>query len=190
MRSLPKIKVSLSTPICLAAFALIYGFPYIFAIFSATALHEVGHLASIYLLGGKVSDITVRPFGAVINRGENGRSYRGDIIISLAGPLANIFSLLVCLWMGRLGAFASASTILALVNLIPSKPLDGYCAMKAASLLFFSPSVSEKICKSVSFIILTAIWVFAVYMIIYANFNLSLLLMVTFLMCETLLSGK
>ncbi len=190
MKSLPKIKVSLSTPICLAAFALIYGLPYIFAIFSATLLHEAGHLAAIYLLEGKVSDVTVRPFGAVINRSENGTSYRGDIIISLSGPLVNIVSFLICMWAGRRGTFASASLILALINLIPSKPLDGYCALKAASLSLFSPSASEKICRTVSFVILGAIWIFSVYMIIYANFNLSLLLMVTFLMCETLLTIK
>lgn len=188
--TLPKIKISLSTPICLAAFVIIYGPSYIFAIFSATLLHEVGHLAAIYALGEKVSSITLRPFGAVISRCENKTSYIGDVIISLSGPLINIVCFLICLSVGSLGAFASASLILALVNLIPSKPLDGYCAMKAASLLVFSPSVSEKICRGVSLVILAAIWVFTVYMIIYANFNIYLLLMVTFLMCETLLNSK
>ncbi len=188
--TLPKIKISLSTPICLAAFVMLYGVPYIFAIFSATLLHEIGHLAAIYALGGKVSSITLRPFGAVINRHENQTSYAGDLIISLSGPFVNIICFIICFWIGTLGAFASASLILALVNLIPSKPLDGYCAIKSASLLIFSPIVTERICRGVSLVILALIWVFTVYMIIYANFNLYLLLTVTFLMCETFISGK
>lgn len=186
----PKIDLSLSTLLYLASTALIYGFSYVFAIFSASALHELGHIAAIRLMKGKILGISIRPFGAVINRGENLTSYKGDVIISLAGPFVNVVCFLICLLCKRLGAFASASLILAMINLIPSKPLDGYCAIRAACLSLFSPSVSERICRVLSMVILSFIWVFAVYMIIYANFNIYLLIMVTFLMCETLLHSK
>lgn len=188
--SVPKIKISLSTPICLAAFSFIYGLPYVFAIFSASFLHEIGHLTAIYLLHGSVSSIIVRPFGAVINRRESKTSYIGDIIIGISGPAVNLILFFICLLFGKLGAFASASLILATVNLIPSKPLDGYNVMSALLLLFFSPDVSEKICRSVSTVVLLAIWIFSAYLIIYSGFNISLLLMVTFLICESLLHIK
>ncbi len=190
MRALPKIKISLSTPICLAAFTVIYGIKYISSILAAVILHEFGHIAAIYLLRGKISEITLRPFGAVIKRSENNTSYFADFMIALAGPLANIISFLICLSVGILGTFAYSSIILALVNLIPAKPLDGYCAARSLSLCFFSLSVSEKICRSISVIILTVIWIFTVYMIIFTEFNLSLLIMTTFLICETVISRK
>ena len=190
MRSMPKIKISLSTPICLSALAIIYGPTYILAISAATLLHELGHIIAIYLLGSSVSEVTVRPFGAVINRGENRSSYVADAVISLSGPAVNTICFLLCLPLGRLGAFASASLILALVNLIPSKPLDGYCAMRALTLSLFSPGVAGVICRAISLIILGILWTLSVYAVIYANFNIYLLLMVTFLICEALFSIK
>lgn len=190
MRSFAKIKISLSTPICLAAFTVIYGTRYIFSILAAVILHELGHIAAIYLLNGEISEITLRPFGAVIKKSESNTSYFADFITALAGPLVNIISFLVCLSIGVMGTFAYSSIILALVNLIPAKPLDGYCATRSVSLCFFSLTVSENICRIISVITLTLIWIFTVYMIIFTEFNLSLLIMTTFLICETVISRK
>lgn len=190
MKGLPKITISLSTPICLAAFCVIYGPGYISSIVLSVTVHELGHIAAIYLSHGKISEITIRPFGAVIKRAERGTSYFSDIFIALSGPLANIFSFILCMNFSFSEAFASASLILAIINLIPARPLDGYCAVKAFALLFFSPNTSEKICRAISLTVLSAIWVFTVYTVIFAKFNLSLLIMTTLLICEAVISRK
>lgn len=185
-----KINVSPSLPICLAAFTVIYGPKYVFCILFASTLHELGHIAAIYMLKQRVSCITLRPFGAVIERAENPSTYIGDALISLSGPSVNLICFIICAFFGRCGYFASASLILALVNLLPSKPLDGYCALCALLLTKLSPPFAEKICKIISLTVLAFIWIFSVYMLLYANFNVSLLLMVTILICETVLHRK
>ena len=190
MKSIPKVKISLSTPICLAAFAAIYGVKYIASIVLSVILHELGHITAIYLFNERISEITLRPFGAVIKRAENRTSYIADAMISLAGPAVNIFSFIICAYFGALGTFAYASLVFALVNLIPANPLDGYSAMRALTLRFFPMSVSEKICTALSLIVLCVIWIFTVYMIIFTQFNLSLLIMTTLLICETVISRK
>ena len=190
MNSLPKIKISLSTPICLAAFTLIYGAKYISAILAAVFFHEFGHIALIYLSGGKISEITIRPFGAVIKRADIKTSYFADAMISLAGPLVNIFSFIICLFTNTLGGFAYASLVFAVVNLIPANPLDGYCALRSILLCLFSPPTAKKIGQYLSLAVLIILWIFTVYMMIFAEFNLSLLIMITLFIYETVISCK
>lgn len=185
-----KIRASVSLPICLATFTVIYGPRYVFSILAASALHEAGHLAAIYTLKERVSCITLRPFGAVIERAGNRSTYTGDALISISGPIVNLISFLICSHFGNFGYFASASLMLALVNLLPARPLDGYSALSAMLLSRISPVRAEKICKAFSLTVLAVIWTFSVYMLLYANFNVSLLLMVTILICETVLHRK
>ena len=190
MNSLPKIKISLSTPICLAAFTLIYGIKYISAILAAVLFHELGHIAFIYLFRGNIAEITLRPFGAVIKRADTKTSYFADAVISLAGRLVNIFSFLICLFASTLGSFAYASLVLAVVNLIPARPLDGYCALRSILLCLFSPQTAKIVGRCISLAILIVIWIFTVYMMIFAEFNLSLLIMITLFIYETVISCK
>lgn len=190
MKSLPKIKISLSTPICLAGFTLIYGVKYISAILAAVLFHELGHIALIYLFRGNIAEITLRPFGAVIKRADIKTSYFADTIISLAGPIVNIFSFLICLFTDTLGSFAYASLVLAVINLIPASPLDGYCALRSILLCLFSSQTAKRVGESISLLVLTVLWVLTVYMMIFAEFNLSLLIMITLLIYETVISRK
>ena len=187
-KKLPKIRASLSLPICLIAFGLIYGPTYLISVFTATLLHELGHVAAIYLSHGSISEIVLRPFGAVIKRQPVSGSYLSDLFISLSGPIMNIISFGICAFIGKLGHFAAASLILASVNLIPSDPLDGYSALRAFALLFFPPDTAERICKTISLIILGVIWIFTVYFTIYAQLNIYLLIMITVLIFGTLTS--
>ena len=161
------------------AFGLIYGTTYLTAVFSATLLHELGHVAAIYMSKGSISEFELIPFGAVIRKESTSISYKNDLVISFAGPFLNIVSFGICAAIGRLGYFAAASLILATLNLIPAEPLDGYSALKALTLIFLQPEKAQRICTCVSLSVLCVLWIGAVYLTVYAGLNVYLLIMLS-----------
>lgn len=89
----------------------------------AAAAHELGHLAAIYTVGGKVSRLRLTAAGAELQM-EVGLSYGRELLCALAGPLT---SLLLAFWAAQLGAvvFAGLNFALGLFNLLPLSMLDG-----------------------------------------------------------------
>ena len=125
-----KITVSPLTPLVLAAFVALSSPILLGALLAAAALHEWGHMAALRHFGGKISHLTVSPFGAEMTIADTARlSYGAEILVTLAGPAVNI---LLAVVLGLLGdrwesayVFAGAQLVLGLFNLIPIRPLDG-----------------------------------------------------------------
>ena len=96
----------------------------------AAILHELGHLTVLRLFGGRVSHLSISPFGAKLTVA-NGQclSYGAEILSTLAGPAVNLaFALILSLLGARWDeayVFAGAQLVLGLFNLIPARPLDG-----------------------------------------------------------------
>ena len=112
----------------------------------ALALHESGHLIMMHLFGIRPSQISLTPFGGLIELPKNAAaSVPAAFFSAAAGPLFSLFgcllSLLLVQW--RLFSFADAlsffqaNALLLLFNLLPVMPLDGGRMLQALLSLFF-----------------------------------------------------
>ena len=114
-------------------FAVVNGWHLTGLVLSAAALHELGHLAALRLLGGAVTALRISVFGA-------------ELAAVLAGPLTN---LLAGLALARLGypAAAGAHLVLCAFNLLPVRPLDGGRALYLAAAWAAGPAAGEALCR-------------------------------------------
>ncbi|CAG7631173.1 Stage IV sporulation protein FB [Paenibacillus solanacearum] len=112
----------------------------IVTLFGIVLIHELGHVAAAKAFGWRVTEVQLLPFGGVAVVEEmGGVSVWEDIAVALAGPLQNVWMMLVG-WVltatGILPAewghyFIQANLLIALFNLMPVLPLDGGKVMRA-----------------------------------------------------------
>jgi Zn-dependent protease len=93
-------------------------------------LHEVGHILMAVSLHVPVREFGLSMTGAFIRRAYATRR-RDEILIAIAGPLANLCIALPLLFLHRLGAqLALANVALCVVNLLPIPASDGLRILK------------------------------------------------------------
>ena len=138
MRSLPgaeKRRIRLH-PLCLAV-GILSAFTgrlleYVAAVIAALE-HECAHAFAARRYGYSLDKIVLMPYGAVVSGDISGIGRREEVVVLLAGPLANLFTglLFVALWWlfpetyPFTDAAAHVSFSLFFVNLLPAWPLDG-----------------------------------------------------------------
>lgn len=121
------------------------------------------------------------------------KSYWADMLISLAGPLANgaAFLLLLPVSYGIASPFVvkflSANGIMAIFHLLPVEPLDGGQALYAGFCRWMPPARAEKICRAVSFLTLLPLGILGFSVLLYSRYNFSLLLVSLYLLLLMLL---
>ncbi len=152
--------------------------------FLAAALHESGHLCVMRLFGVEPSQIRFTPFGIDIVKSRCiDRSYQRDVLISLAGPGANVaVALIFSAWLPVFQRFVLANFVLALFNLLPIEPLDGGQALYSLLCIKFSADRSAKTVSIVSFIVLTPLAIIGFLALFRSPWNYSLLLVCGYLM--------
>lgn len=132
-----RLKVSPFAFMSLSLMFYIEGAKSFFIIMSAAILHELGHLAAVYIAGSRVVRIDVYAVGAVILYDTASVSYKKEAAIAFAGPAANIiFGLLSSVVFLRfrcveLLLFIFASAFFALFNLLPLRGNDGWNILRS-----------------------------------------------------------
>lgn len=109
-----------------------------------SAIHEVGHLLAMKILGVPVFGIQLGAAGAVIRAAFP--DYRSEILCTLAGPVVGAVPALFLLRTVPQAALIAFG--LSAVNLLPVYPLDGGRILNAC-LLLWRPQQAEKICRAV-----------------------------------------
>jgi Zn-dependent protease len=140
---LPKLKLLTtfgSMVVSIAAYALIFGFPFALGFVALLFLHEIGHVIQLRREGIKASAPMFIPFlGAVIATKSMGEDAAAEARVGLAGPVFGSIAALVPLgvWLATgddfWRALAYIGFVLNLFNLLPVVPLDGGRAMAALS---------------------------------------------------------
>lgn len=139
-----EVRVSVGACLLVGWFAAVNGWALTALVLSAAALHELGHLTALKLLGGRVTALRLSVFGAEMRVDGAGLSYGKELAAVLAGPLTNLLAGLVLAWCGCPAA-AGAHLVLCAFNLLPVRPLDGGRALYLAAAWLAGPSTAERI---------------------------------------------
>lgn len=156
---------------------------------AAAVWHECGHLLCMEILGVPAVCLKCGLFGLEIQEERRCREgYRKDILISLAGPAANLLACLVLLPTWRLlpGEFGlrllAANAALGIFHLLPVGPLDGGQAVYAALSRQVSIGWAERIVTAISFLTLLPMSILGFLVLLRSRYNFTLLLLSGYLM--------
>lgn len=158
--------------------------------YAVVGIHELFHLFAALLLRERVGSLIIMPFGMTLRLSARIiRSTEKEILIALAGPLANI----LMLGIGRLLTYHYGDTSLSLllfcflnwaalaVNLLPCLPLDGGRAVKALLIKKMGYLSAASVMRRLSRIITVVLAVAGVVLLVITRLNISLLMAVGFL---------
>ncbi|MDF2633007.1 MAG: peptidase [Caproiciproducens sp.] len=150
----------------------------------AAALHETGHLAVMHAFKVKPSKIKFTPFGIdIIKSCCINRSYKRDVLISLAGSGANIAAALVFYLFSHsaIHPFIIANLVLATFNLLPIEPLDGGQALYSMLCLKLNADRAAKMVSISSFAVLTPLAILGFLILFHSPGNYYLLIVCIYL---------
>lgn len=135
-------------------------------------LHEAGHLAVLLGSGEKPKEICITPFGMRIERSTEGAlSFKKEALCAFAGPLVNL--ILSAVFWGTY--FSKINLAIALLNLLPSEPLDGGKILENLLKTKMTFAKAEKITLIVSAFTVFPVAVLGFIILFQSRYNFSLL---------------
>ena len=90
------------------------------AFYLACGLHELGHIAAIYLTGGCVRSLDLSAFGVIMTA-----RYTSSAAVLLSGPLVNLVLAAAMYCFGASDTFTWMQLAAGVFNLLPFSGLDG-----------------------------------------------------------------
>lgn len=189
-------KVNISAVFAMAAALLICceNAALILALFTAVAVHELGHALLIALCGGTIEKFTLGFGGMDIRYACRKDSYEKDAMIALAGPGANLLTCLLAIvptrllqWEG-LYLFCGCSMLLCLFNLLPALPLDGGVFLRAMLLRRREVAQAEGVLTCTTLIVGGLLLIAGLWLCIRSHGNITLLVCATIILVRVLQS--
>lgn len=159
-------------------------------IYLCVLIHELFHIAAARYFKVKIKSIYFVPFGVSLSL-KNNYVYKPkeEIIISFAGPFANIIMIIGALFFAAyfnvdqyyFNYFLCANIFLFCLNIMPALPLDGGRILKAILVLFCSNTKAYKIVKFSTFTVIVLMSILGVYLVLKTKLNISIILICIFL---------
>lgn len=159
-------------------------------------LHEIGHLCAGLILGFKPKSMKMTPFGFQIAfktcvEDDNPKKMQENelcikkIVIYLAGPMINLFLILVCLlWRTKLilpkETMVYSNILLAIFNLLPIYPLDGGRILREVVHIFRGRKIAYQKSNLISFITVIILTMLTSILILYIH-NIAFLIILAYL---------
>ena len=174
---------------------------YVFSVYMVAAvLHECGHLLAARLFKMKIQQIYFDFSGVRIMVDNSLATYKSEIILALAGPIANIISAIIMSFLlmpagsleeitiniqeflatGELiplgvgGFFIVASCIQALINMIPIKSFDGGRILYCLISLVADEDLAGRIVSFVASVCVFVIWTVSLYLMLKISSGLGI----------------
>lgn len=182
-----KIRLKISIFGILMILVLLFGDSYKYTVIALTAalVHELGHILSALILKMKINSFSIDLLGARLGVSLPMYSYKKELILSAAGPAANIvfgaFSIYIYnksnvpeAMSEYLLFFPIACFFLALLNLLPVKGFDGGRIFVCISAPICGIYFSEKWLIRLSFLFIFILWTVSVYLMLKIGASLTL----------------
>ena len=188
-----RLKISIFTlALLVGAYFLDYLYLYLTA-FTFAALHELAHVGAAFLLRVPIERIEIQPFGICAKLKENyiKEPYK-EILIALAGPIFNFIIAALCYVLLRLhnielkyiNYILLLNLSMGIINLLPCLPLDGGRVVKALLTnhwgIIKAFNTVVRLTQAITVVILAA----AAFLLLYSEFNFSLILIGAFLLAN------
>jgi len=147
----------------------------------AAGLHEGGHLLCMFFYGERPSHFSVAPFGFSITKLSVG-SYRREMVIAFAGPLANIIAAVIMVvimfacHLPQLLKPIAVNISLAVFNLLPIEPLDCGRAVRCWLMCKMNTVRAEKTAFIIGALFLVPVAATGFFVLIKSRYNITLLL--------------
>ena len=151
------IRIDSAALILAALLILVLPLPWLVAALAAATVHELCHMAVVFLLGGNVGRLHIGAAGTVMDASNLGPG--ASMLSTLAGPAGSFSLLLLCQSFPKVAICAGVQ---GLFNLLPLYPLDGG-RMLQTGLQMLCPEKAERVTLWVQRITLAAITAVALW---------------------------
>ena len=162
----------------------------------AVIIHEIGHIFAALVFKIKISEFSIGILGARIKTSTILTSYFQEIMISLFGPLFNLFSAVFVFFLfnsqhdDRIAYFAVASVLLGVLNLLPIKSFDGGRIVECVFSVLFPDKIAFYIVNCISFFFIVSLWMISVYFLLIYTSSLGLFVFSALLFCNIFIENK
>ena len=141
--------------------------------------HELAHMLFASIYGLEILSIKIRTSGLCISISKRISNVSG-ILVYLAGPLSNI---LLALLFKKIKFVYEINLALALINLFPIYPLDGFNILKILIYKIVNKNNAQKIIKNIQVICIIFLTILAViFFTLFKNISLAVMLVYIYML--------
>jgi len=181
-------RVNVSVFTAVAALCLFYAdfSVYTLIIFGCILIHELSHIVTLKLCGGKIQKINVYPFGIDMICDMNSLSYTKELYVVLSGGVSNLLcAFLVHVFAGISHSapvcfFIYANLFFGIGNLIPLPVFDGGRALHIIINRFILPDKAYYVEKWADFFAFILFFALSVCFMLFTNCNLTAVICVAY----------